>query len=134
MGDFSDLTKHPKFVYHGDPLELLEKNQPKQEDEGIPREVEEDERIRFGQKYCSDCTHRLDLRPWYQRWFHKASAKDYVCRVGPRIPVENPVTGEKEFLPYGEVFSSQSVPGAFHPCVLKNPTGNCRLFSLRCRF
>jgi hypothetical protein len=122
MGDVSDLTKHPKYAYQGDPLALLEKKSPV---------GTSDNKSRFGKFFCVECTHRLDVRPWYLRWFFKARTEDYVCRVAPRVPIENSVTGERGYLPYGELHSSRTVLGPFHPCQLRNPTGNCRLFALR---
>ena len=123
MGDFIDIAKHSKFHYRGDPLDLLKKKDEEEVEDKIP----------YGVSFCSECIHRVDGRPWYRRWFLSAKAKDYLCRVAPRFQVKNSVTGKPGFLPLGEIWSSRAESQPYHPCEVRNCTGNCRHFHLHAR-
>lgn len=125
MGDLLDIKTHPAFEYHGNPLELLEKKEP------APGMVSETEELQFGASFCSECEHRIDSRPWYKRWFTKAKVEDYLCRVSPRRSAINPVTGEKGFMPWNGILPSEATNlPPFLGCKDRNPTGNCRFFTL----
>lgn len=123
MGDIRDLTEHPEYQFHGDPFERLERR---------TREAVQEQKVYpSGQARCDQCVHRLDKRPWYRRWFRRSTLFDFLCGAEARVPVVNPVTGEEGFLPFGTNFPANSQPEKYHPCLLLNPAGKCRLFQTR---
>lgn len=99
-----------------DPFDQLE-SEPKVESKAIP--------------ICLDCENARDLRPWYRRYFQAVKASDLFCAASPRVPTEDPITGQPGFLPHGSRVPAAVRPESLDPCLTINCFGTCPRFKPR---
>lgn len=135
MGDLRHIHEHPEYRCYMEPSEeeeiemnaslaLLEKEEPPP----VPRDGPP-----VGNNVCFLCQHRQDKRAWWKRWLFRADASHYVCRLFERDPVENPVTGQQEYL---EKLKGILGPQwaltreRFRSCLEINPEGRCPFFQV----
>jgi hypothetical protein len=95
--------------------------------------AELEERNAIGNDVCWQCTHRMDVRPWWKKALFAADESSFECAATSRTQVTDPVTGHVKYIERIKGVMGAALALVDRPrrlCVEVNPDGKCFMFNI----